>query len=109
MSESPIPQYGAQTGVAEDPGKTLGIVGLVLAFVFALAGLIVSLMARSKSKAAGFKNSFATAGIVISSIALVAGLLVGSIGGFALYKVAKQCQDLGPGVHQVGSATVTCG
>ncbi|WP_395639079.1 hypothetical protein [Pseudolysinimonas sp.] len=56
-------------------GKTLGIVGLVLAFVFSLAGLIVSIIARNQSKAAGVPNGPATAGIIISIIGLVIGAI----------------------------------
>jgi len=56
-------------------GKTLGIVGLVLAFVFSLAGLIVSIIARNQSKAAGVPNGPATAGIIISIIGLVIGVI----------------------------------
>jgi len=61
----------APAAPAGDAGKTLGIVGLVLAFVFALAGLIVSAIARSQSKAAGVKNTPATVGLVLSIIFLI--------------------------------------
>jgi hypothetical protein len=56
-------------------GKTLGIVGLVLAFVFSLAGLIVSIIARNQSKAAGVENTPATIGIIVSIIGLVIGVI----------------------------------
>jgi hypothetical protein len=56
-------------------GKTLGIVGLVLAFVFSIAGLIVSIIARNQSKAAGVPNGPATAGIILSIIFLVLGVV----------------------------------
>jgi hypothetical protein len=56
-------------------GRTLGVVGLVLAFVFSLAGLIVSLIARGQSKAAGVRNTPATVGVVLSIIFLVLGVL----------------------------------
>ena len=56
-------------------GKTLGIVGLVLAFVFSLAGLIVSIIANNQSKAAGVQNTPAKVGIVLSIIFLVLGVI----------------------------------
>jgi len=59
------------------PGKTLGIVGLVLAFVFTLAGLIVSIIASNQSKAAGFTNTPAKVGIILSIVFLVLGVLIG--------------------------------
>jgi hypothetical protein len=98
--------------VASD-GKTLGIVGLILAFVFSLAGLIVSLIARGQSKAAGVPNTPATVGIVISIIGLVLGLIwiiVFAVGGAALFGgLAQVCAEYGPGVWDVNGVEYTCG
>lgn len=110
--QAPEP-YGQPVAGGEDPGKTLGIVGLVLAFVFSLAGLIVSIIARNRSKAAGYSNGVATAGIIISivllvvsivsSIFLVAGLMTLSAG------VNEQiCDTLGTGEHVIEGQTYTC-
>jgi hypothetical protein len=57
-------------------GKTLGIVGLVLAFVFPLAGIIVSVIAKNQSKAAGVENTPAKIGLILSIIFLVLGIIV---------------------------------
>ncbi|WP_309708579.1 hypothetical protein [Pseudolysinimonas sp.] len=72
-------------------GKTLGIVGLVLAFVFSLAGLIVSIIARKQSKAAGVENTPATIGIIVSIIGLVIGVIaiIANIALFATLGVAS--------------------
>lgn len=80
MTNYSAPQPTAGTG--EDPGKTLGIVGLVLAFVFALAGIIVSAIALKKSKEAGFKNTIAKVGLILSIVFLVIGIIT-SIALFA--------------------------
>ena len=61
------------------PGKTLGIVGLVLAFVFTLAGLIVSIIAFNQSKAVGIKNTPAKVGIILSIVFMVLGIIIGII------------------------------
>jgi hypothetical protein len=93
-------------------GKTLGIVGLVLAFLFSLAGLIVSIIARNQSKRAGVPNTPATVGIVISIIGLVLGLIwiiVAIVGGAALFGgLAQVCATYGPGVWEVDGVTYTC-
>ena len=68
-------------------GKTLGIVGLVLAFVFSIAGLIVSIIASNQSKAAGVQNTPAKVGIVLSIIFLVLGV-IGVIANIALLGAA---------------------
>ena len=69
---------GPSQGVAvsEDPGKTMGIVGFVLSLLgFGVISLIVSIVATTKSKKAGFKNGFALAGIIISTISIIIGTL----------------------------------
>lgn len=90
-------------------GKTLGIVGLVLAFLFSLAGLIVSIIARGQSKKAGVPNTPATVGIVISIIGIVITLIwiIVAIAGFGALMSA--CAEYGPGVHEIDGVTLTCG
>lgn len=100
------PAAGSPARVAD--GKTLGIVGLVLAFLFSLAGLIVSIIARNQSKAAGVPNGPATAGIIISIIGLVITiiLIIVAIAGFTA--LIGACAQYGPGVHEVDGVTLTC-
>ena len=93
-------------------GKTLGIVGLVLAFLFSLAGLIVSIIARGQSKRAGVPNGPATAGIIISIIGLVIwviAIIAGILGGIAVGgALAQVCDELGSGVWDVNGVQYTC-
>jgi preprotein translocase subunit SecG len=63
------------------PGKTLGIVALVLAFVFTLLGLILGIVANNQSKAAGVKNTPAKVAIILSVIFIVGGILIAIIAG----------------------------
>ncbi len=63
---------------AHDPGKTLGIIGLVLSFFTALIGMIISIIAFRSSKKAGFKNAPALAGIIIGAVFTV-GAIIGII------------------------------
>lgn len=95
------------------PGKTLGIVGLILAFVFTIVGLILSIIANSQSKAAGYKNGPAKAGIIISVIFIVLGIIGGiifAVAGASLFGgLAQVCNELGTGVWEVDGVTYTCG
>lgn len=68
------PQYGGPP--AQDPGRTMGIVGLVLAIFCSLIGMVVSIIAYNKSKAAGYKNTIALAGIIVGAVLFVVGLIV---------------------------------
>ena len=56
---------------ADFPGKTLGIVGLVLAIVAPLVGIIVSAVALSQSKKAGFENKLAKIGLIVGIVLTV--------------------------------------
>lgn len=70
-------QYQAvpQQAPADYPGKTLGIVGLILAIVANVVGLIISIIAFRQSKAAGFNNGLAKAGIIVGIITTVLGVV----------------------------------
>lgn len=59
------------------PGKTLGIVGLIVAIFFNLIGLIISIIAFNQSKKAGYKNTPALAGIIVGAVFL--GIVILSI------------------------------
>jgi Ca2+/H+ antiporter len=76
VSQSPQP---APAGV-DYPGKTLGIVGLIVAIFFNLIGLIISAIALNQSKKAGYKNTPALAGVIVGSILLVIGIIFAIIG-----------------------------
>jgi len=91
-----------------NPGKTTGIIGLVLAFLLPLVGFIVSLVGRSQSKKVGLKNGPATAGIVLGLLFTV--IIIAAI-AIPIALVANQCATLGPGPHQSsdGITTITCG
>ena len=67
----------------QDPGRTLGIVGLILAFFCSLIGLIISIIAYRQSQQAGYKNNIALAGIIVGAISLVFGLILQFTGALA--------------------------
>jgi heme/copper-type cytochrome/quinol oxidase subunit 2 len=108
------PMPAAAPAPAPD-GKTLGIVGLVLAFLVSLAGLVVSLVAKSQSKKAGVPNGPATAGVVLSIIFLVIQLIILIVFIVTGAALVEACDGYGPGVHTLGggphepSVTLTCG
>jgi Ca2+/H+ antiporter len=110
MSDAPYANpTGPAVGQGEDPGKTLGLVGLILAIFANVVGLIISIIAFRKSKQAGFSNGLAKAGIVIGSILFVISLALGITAIVAtVTAVNEACAQLGPGTHQAGNTTVTC-
>lgn len=73
------PQYqpapGQQATPADYPGKTLGLVGFILSIVVPIVGLILSLVARSQSKNAGFENKWAKIGIIVGIILTILGII----------------------------------
>lgn len=67
--------YGAPVATSV-PGKTLGIVGLVLSFIMSLVGLVLSIIAVVQSKKAGVKNIPGIIGIIIGALGTIGGLIV---------------------------------
>lgn len=106
---APAPAPAPVPAPASD-GKTLGIVGLVLAFVFALAGIIVSAIAKSQSKKAGVKNTPATVGLVLSIIFFIGQIIWIVVAIIGFVSLANMCAGLEPGVYQLeNGGTLTCG
>ena len=73
--------YDQNTPATTAPGtagryNVLAIVGFILAFVFALAGLVVSIIALSQIKKTGERGrGLAIAGIIIGLLSIVFGIL----------------------------------
>jgi hypothetical protein len=114
---SGAPQYSGSpqyTGPANGPvpGKTLGIVGFVLAFIASPIGLILSIVALVQSRKAGAKNGFALAGIIIGIIGtiiiIVSIIAIIALAGVAGEAINEVCGELGSGVHEQDGVTFTC-
>lgn len=99
---------------AENPGKTLGIVGLICSIIWpiSIVGLIISIIAMVKSRKAGMGNGFALAGIIIGAIGVITGIIA-IIGIIALVpftqEVLQFCETAGPGVHEFQGQPIDCG
>lgn len=83
----PQPQYQPQpapqinqtqpTQPTTTPGKVMGIVGFILAFVgLGLIGLILSIIATMKAKKAGIKNRLAFAGIILNAVSMIVTTII---------------------------------
>lgn len=106
--------YGGGYGQpVENPGKTLGIVGLICAIIWpiSIVGLIISIIAMVKSKKAGMGNGFALAGIIIGAIGVVTGIIA-LAGVLALIPFSQEviefCQSAGPGMHEFQGQPIDC-
>ena len=124
---TPAPAYAAGTPGApvppapgaDYPGKTLGIVGVVLSILgffsggfLSIVGLILGAVANGQSKAAGLKNGPAKVAIILGVISLVLGLILFIVAIAVAIpfftQLAATCAELGPGVHEVNGVTYTC-
>lgn len=76
MSQYPPGPYPSGAPAGPPPGKTLGIVGLVLAIFCSLIGAVVSFIAYRQSAAAGWKNNIALAGIIVGLVLFVLGIII---------------------------------
>lgn len=123
-----FPQTQAQTVPVQpsgslqphNPGKGLGIAGFVVSLVsipfgmitlgiMSLVGLILSIVAKKKSKKAGQPNGLAVAGIIISIISLVGTLLLVGFTFLVALQARSVCNGKEPGTYTVGSTQYTCG
>jgi heme/copper-type cytochrome/quinol oxidase subunit 1 len=95
------------TGV--NPGKKLGVIGLILAFPFQLIGLIVSIVALRKSTKAGFKNPAAIWGIVVGLVGTITLAIIIAVAVAAVSASASFCAENGAGVFENNGVTITCG
>ena len=96
-----------------DPGKTMGIISLVLSIMgLHLVGVIVGLVALAQSKKVGNKNGFALAGVIVGAVLFVISLIVIGLmiaGGAAFFGwLTEACRGLGPGVGLVAGITDSC-
>lgn len=73
-ASAPAYSGGSPTGTV--PGKTLGIVALVVAIFFNVIGLILGIVALVQSKKAGHKNGPALAAIIVGAVLFVAGIII---------------------------------
>lgn len=98
--QQPAP-YGAP---ATDPGKTMAIIAIILPFVgFGLVGLILGIVAKVKSKKAGYKNTLALVAIIISIVAIVVSIIVGIVLAVTFANLATEISQ----ACQNGAETVT--
>jgi hypothetical protein len=96
------------------PGKTLGIVALIVAIFFNIIGLILGIVALNQSKKAGAKNGPAVAAIIVGAVFAVIGAIIliaiivtsaALVGG----AVSELCAGLEPGVYDLtDGTTITC-
>jgi preprotein translocase subunit SecG len=114
-SHAPAPPapYGPPAGDVV-PGKTLGIVALVVVFFFSLVGLILGYVARSQSKKAGVPNTPAKIAIILGWIFLVLSIIIAVVTIVVLVNagagaLAELCEDMPPGTYDLTTGgTVTC-
>jgi len=105
----PAGQYAAPPPAT--PGRTLGIVALILSFFMSLVGLILGIIALVQSRKAGQKNGFALAAIIVGAVLTVVGIIVTiailSALGAAAAEYARLCAEYGSGTHTISGVDVT--
>lgn len=76
LQQQPQATPGTAAIPAENPGQTLGIISIVLDIVgFSVIGIVLGVISRKKSKAAGQSTTLGTIGMVLGIIFTVIGFL----------------------------------
>lgn len=61
------------------PGKTLGLVALIVSIFASVIGIILGFVARNQSKQAGYENPLAKWAIIVGFIMLAIGIIFGIV------------------------------
>jgi hypothetical protein len=108
-------QYGSTPGYSspggENPGKTMGIVGLVLSFLgcLSIVGIILSIVALSRSRKAGYGNGPAIAGIIVGALMLIGTIILGIVLWQGVQAVAEACEGVpAGGTTELNGVVITC-
>lgn len=97
----------------DDPiTRILGIVSVVLALVFPVAGIVVAAIGLSRARGAGASPGLNLVGLILSIVmtvvvvAVTVVVIVVSVN--LLTNVVEICQQLGPGIHRYNGVTYEC-
>ncbi|ARJ04163.1 hypothetical protein GCM10010988_28920 [Cnuibacter physcomitrellae] len=100
------------TTPTSSPGRVLGIVGLILAFLTPVIGLILSIIALVQSKKAGVRNGLALVGVIVGAAltaAIIAVIVIASVTfGGRVGTALDLCAQNGPGTYTQDGTTITC-
>lgn len=110
VAEYPAPGAPAypQPG-ATPPGRVLSIIGLVLAFLVAPVGLIISIVALVKLSKAKQPKGLAIAGIIVGALITIFWIIMTIVLVTVAAGLIGMCAELGSGVWEVNGVTYTCG
>ncbi|KRC42540.1 hypothetical protein ASE27_02930 [Oerskovia sp. Root918] len=90
--------------ITPTPGKTLGIVALVLSIPLSLVGLVLGIVGLVKARRAHRSNWWAVAAIIVSFLVIVAIVIWAA----TLVWLMGECAELGPGIHEVDGRPIEC-
>jgi len=90
--------FSASTNGKPEPGKTMGILSLVGAFLLPPAGLVCGIIGLKQSKEAKKDNPLALAGTIISGVAILISIIVMIIAFSVWGSTANKVMQLGEGL-----------
>lgn len=88
--------FSASTNGESEPGKLMGILSIIGAFLLPPAGLVLGIIGLKQSKAVKKQNTLALAGTIISGVTMLIGviLMIITIASFnSISDKAKNLQD----------------
>ena len=108
----PAPYVPPSAPSGDYPGKTMGLIALILAIFFNIVGGIVGIVALRTSKRAGAKNPLAVAAIIVGFALFVIFFIIGIVGGIAFFtlttELAQQCTGLSGQEIVIEGTSIVC-
>nr|WP_315267277.1 DUF4190 domain-containing protein [Microbacterium lemovicicum] len=90
------------------PGKTLGIVAVVVAIFFNVIGLILGIVALVQSRKVGRKNGPAVAAIIIGAILIIVGIILTLAVVIPTFSAASTCASDPTAIVNIWGVQVPC-
>lgn len=101
------PAGGVAPSAPGSAGKGMSIAGLILAFLVAPVGFILSIIGLVQASRGGGSKGLAIAGIIVSIVMTIATIVLVLAITFTVGAYAT-CATEGPGTYHVGWVTVNC-
>ena len=109
---SPAPYSPPPAPNGDYPGKTMGLVALILAIFLNIVGAIVGIVALRKSKKAGAKNPLALAAIIVGFALFVIFSIIGIVAGIAIASATAelfaQCEGMSGQELVIDGTSIIC-
>lgn len=112
ISTAPTPPVAPSSDADASMSRIMGLIGILVAFLFPPAGIVIGAISMRQAKRAGQPNTLGKVGMLtglILTVLIVVGLAVlGAFMYFTFRDLFAICEQLGTGEHVKDGITYKC-